>query len=446
MDRRRFLQLAGLAGLAVAAPVGLSSVARADVARYEGPYWIMVDAGGGWDPTMLCDPKGGTADDRDSVNQTFTKGEIGRAGNIAYAPVSLTIDDVEVFSCKRFFDAHKDRLLVINGVDTTTNSHDSGTRTVWSGRLTEGYPSFGALAAGVVYADNPLAMAFLSGGGYDATAGVVSLTRTNGIDAAQKLAYPNVIDPGDSDSDRYNSNETSGRILAAEQARLQAMRKRARFSRDRDAMSSLFLARSSNDGMVRLAEQLGKSTLIDLDDVPDLAGVGNLGDLESLMRQAQLALIAFQAGVAVSANLSIGGFDTHDDHDDRQGRQLMKLLRGLDYLYTQIDALGLKDKVYVVVGSDFGRTPYYNSGDGKDHWNITSMLASGPGIAGNRVIGSTDDGYRPGTFSTSLQPDPNGIRIETPTIHKALRKLAGIDKSKVATQFPLPGPELPLFG
>jgi hypothetical protein len=148
----------------------------------------------------------------------------------------------------------------------------------------------------------------------------------------------------------------------------------------------------------------------------------------------------------VSANLSIGGFDTHSDHDNQHARSLTILLRGIDYLLNQAKGMGLDGKVVVVVGSDFGRTPYYNQGNGKDHWNVTSMMFAGPGIAGNRVIGATDDGFKPLTVNPStLALDPAGVRIDTGSVHLALRKLAKIDAEAVVQRYPLKGSALPLF-
>ncbi len=46
-----------------------------------------------------------------------------------------------------FFTKYASRLLVLNGVDMATNNHDAGARATWSGRLPEGFPSFGALVA-----------------------------------------------------------------------------------------------------------------------------------------------------------------------------------------------------------------------------------------------------------------------------------------------------------
>ena len=45
MDRRRFMQIAGIAGLSVVAPIGLRE-GSAGSAKYAGPFWIMLNAGG----------------------------------------------------------------------------------------------------------------------------------------------------------------------------------------------------------------------------------------------------------------------------------------------------------------------------------------------------------------------------------------------------------------
>lgn len=448
MDRRRFLQIAGLAGLAVMAPVGMRKVTAAPQ-RYTGPFWIMVNAGGGWDPTMLCDPKGGTAGDKSTVNQSFDPSQIKKAGNLSYAPTELIIDNISVGSCETFFSKHHKRLMVLNGVDTTTNNHDAGSRTTWSGQLSEGHPAFAAMVAANAIKDQPMPMAFLSSGGYDATGGLVPLTRVGSTGAIQRLAYTNVIDPSKSTPEYYHSPETASRIAAAQAARLQAMKASQTLPTLGTAMSSLFLARQSDEGLSLIGEELKKLQIVKLDQFPDLAQVGNknaIGSLQSLMQQAQIAMVAFKSGVAASANLNIGGFDTHDDHDNRQGSRLMQLIRGLDYLFDQIDAMGLTDQTYVIVGSDFGRTPSYNQGNGKDHWNITSMLFSGPQIPGDRVVGSTTPDFKANKVSaSSLKEDPAGIRIETNHIHRALRKLAGLQGSEFDKQFPLPGADLPLF-
>jgi uncharacterized protein (DUF1501 family) len=448
MNRRRFLQVAGLAGLAVMAPFATRD-GRASSTKYKGPFWIMVNAGGGWDPTMLCDPKGGTdPEDAKQVNHSYAPGDKGKAGNIEFAPTTWAQNDVTLMTAADFFGAHYKRLLVLNGVDTSTNNHDAGVRTTWSGQLPEGYPAFAALAAAIVSQAQPVPLAFLSNGGYDATAGVVSLTRIGGTDALQRLAFTNDINPGDANLRRYHTQTTAARIAAAQEARLRTAQAKQRLPAIASAMGSLYLARQSDVGLASLGEALNATPLVNFpDDFPEVAGIGGIGELEGLLRQAQIALLSFQSGVAVSANLAMGGFDTHDDSDDRQSRQMMILCFMLDYLFKQIDAMGLTDQVYVVVGSDFGRTPFYNSNRGKDHWNITSMLLAGPKIPGNKVIGSTDAAYAPVLLDPkTLQPSASGVRIEPKHVHLALRKLISMDASPYAHQFGLPGDPLPLFG
>jgi uncharacterized protein (DUF1501 family) len=445
MDRRRFLKVAGIAGLSLMAPVAAREV-RAGTNKYAGPFYIMLNAAGGYDATMLCDPKGGTAGDAMSVDQAYTASSIGKAGNLSYAPISYSSNGTLVYSAQAFFQAHYARLLVANGVDTQTNNHDAGTRTTWSGQLVEGYPSFAAMAAAAAIEAQPLPLPYVSNGGYDATAGLLSLTRVGSPGALEKLAFPNQITPGMTSAGTYHSNNTAARIQAVQAARTRALQAQQSLPQVASSMGSLYLARGSQDGLSALGTALTGVNLVTASQFPDIANVGGLDDLTNLLQQVQLALICFKTGVAVSANLNYGGFDTHSNNDAQQERQLMILLRGLDYLFTQLDAMGLADQTYIVVGSDFSRTPYYNAGNGKDHWNITSMMFAGPKIPGNKVIGGTDDTFISiNVDPNTLQPSMSGERITTITVHQALRKLAGLSGGPLDQQFPLVGDEMPLF-
>ena len=445
MDRRRFLKVAGIAGLSLMAPVAAREV-RAGSNKYTGPFWIMLNASGGWDATMLCDPKGGAMGSAMSVDQAYTAASIGKAGNLSYAPISYSSGGTVVYSAQTFFEAHHARLLVANGVDTQTNNHDAGTRTTWSGQLLEGYPSFAAMAAAAATVAQPLPLPYVSNGGYDATAGLLSLTRVGSPGALENIAFPNQISPGTAMPGQYHTANTAARIQAVQAARTRALQARQSLPTVAGSLGSLYMARAAQDGLVALGDALTGVQLVTTASFPDIAGVNGLNDLTNLLQQVQLALICFKTGVAVSANLNYGGFDTHSNNDAQQERQLMLLLRGLDYQFTQIDAMGLTNQVYVVVGSDFSRTPYYNAGNGKDHWNITSMMFSGPKIPADKVIGGTDGTFISTTVDpTTLQPSATGQRITTITVHQALRQLAGLAGGPLDTQFPLVGTQMPLF-
>jgi len=180
LDRRDFLKLAGAAGLAVTTLPGLPGHAQAQ-SDPGGPYWVFVHAGGGWDPTLLCDPKGRASEEAPDPLNTYAIGDIGTAGNIRYAPGGFN---------QAFFDRHHRRTLVVNGVDTQTNNHDAGVRHTFSGKLAAGHPALAALIAGEAR-DQP--MAFISNGGYDVTGGLVAPTRVGNMGAVSLIAWPNSI-------------------------------------------------------------------------------------------------------------------------------------------------------------------------------------------------------------------------------------------------------------
>lgn len=469
MNRRDVLKLLSLAGLATIGPVGASVVSAAEP-KYKGPYWIMLNAGGGWDPTMVCDPKGGKLNPEgeftaESVNH-FEEGEITPVGPFKAPPTNWEQDFggtlVELYSSKRFLEDHQSRLMVINGVDTQTNNHDVGNRVTWSGRPDDGQPALAALIAGFGSQDKDLPLAFMSSGGYDNTGGVVALARSEAnLRVVQRVAYPNVINvenignPDDPET-QFFSNETASRIQAAQSERLTEMQARQTLPVFKTGMGSLLLAREGSGSLAALAEELQNVTGVTVPSAfPDEFGGLDQnafgGDFRGLLQQAQLALHAFHAGVAVAANLNIGGFDTHGNHDNDQARQLMKILKGFDYIWKLAKELGLDGNLYVVVGSDFGRTPTYNEGDGKDHWNTTSMLFAGPGIPGGRLVGATDAGFRPMRVNpkdvNQVLPDDDesGVRIQLHHIHRELRRVAGISGSKYDTEWGLPGDPIKLF-
>ena len=139
----------------------------------------------------------------------------------------------------------------------------------------------------------------------------------------------------------------------------------------------------------------------------------NLHRKERLSQQADIALASFKAGVCVSANLSIGQFDSHNNNDPDQMKLIPELLAGIDYLVTRAEELQIRDKLVVIMQSEMGRTPTYNKGNGKDHWSVGSIMFMGPGIQGNRVVGATDEKqFLIPINSKTLETDADeGIRV-----------------------------------
>lgn len=427
MNRRQFLKKVSALSLAGALPASLIKPAFGDTPER---FLITVSATGGWDPTSLMDPKGNAprADGLGPVNN-FSASAIKTAGNLVYAPYAELVAPPEPDAAgdfDNFFNKHSSRLLVINGIDTQTNGHDSGRRFVWSGQLQEGYPSVAALAA-APYAEQP--MAFISNGGYDYTASLVAPVRTAEVSTFSQLAYPNSQFPNDPELQglSFFSNSAYSHVQAARQARLERLRSNATLPKRQQQMDQLATARNTDAGLETLLGYL-----------PEEVSDGLFG-------QAEVALAAFASGLAVSASLNLSGFDTHGDHDQDHSDALVELLAGIDHLWEQIELRGLQDKVTVVIGSDFGRTPFYNEGDGKDHWNITSIMAMGAGISGNRVIGATDENFEALKLNPStLEPHSDGIIVTPQHVHRALRNFIGV-QSELDNLFPINVESLDLF-
>lgn len=399
------------AGVSLSVPLFTQTHA---VASSEQRYWVSVNASGGWDPTLFIDPKGDRprADGRGPVN-SYSQDAIVMAGNIPVAGgYPEDVEQPEADSpghLANFFARHHERLLVINGIDTQTNNHDAGSRYTWSGKIESGYPSFTAMVAADAAPGEPLS--FISNGGYDYTASLVAPARVGKDDVFRQLAFPNAGRPDASPEERhpYFMDELYGEIEAARMARLRRLRERETLPLRQRQLQELFLARSGENNLHRLVDALPESPS------------------SGLRGQAEIAVAAFASGVAISANLSLGGFDTHGNHDQNHYRQVTELLSGIDHLWEQVELHGLQDRVTVIVGSDFGRTPFYNSNRGKDHWNVTSMMAMGAGVVGNRVIGATDAQVEALPINPdSLEVDPGGVILTPEHIHVALRQLAGV--------------------
>jgi hypothetical protein len=160
---------------------------------------------------------------------------------------------------------------------------------------------------------------------------------------------------------------------------------------------------------------------------------------ERLAQQAEVALASFKAGVCVSANLSIGQFDSHSNNDRDQMKLIPEFLAGIAHVLRRAEELQLRDKLVVIIQSEMGRTPTYNKGEGKDHWSVGSVMFIGPGIKGDRVIGATDEKQ----FTVPIDPKSlaidkeKGIRPRPEHIHEALRQYAGISDHAFSKKFPL---------
>lgn len=309
---------------------------------------------------------------------------------------------------------------MLNGLDYSVNNHSPGQRYMATGKLDSlAYPTFAALVAACRGPACPLS--FLTFGNYSATPGnIVAMSRVPYLPSLQRIANADSIE-GNLKSP-YHDDFALSRIeeaLAAEHASRPLL---PRLPREERGENMLYAAQVNSKAMERITPHIPK-------DIPK----------ERLSPPAEIALASFKAGVCVSANLSIGQFDSHANNDKDQMKLIPELLAGIAYVIRRAEQLGLREKLVVIMQSEMGRTPTYNAGNGKDHWSIGSIMFLGPGIKGNRVIGATDDRqFHVPLDPQKLMPDrESGIRVRPEHIHEALREFAGIADHPLSRKFPL---------
>src|SRR5262245_48066119 len=86
--RRDFLKYCGLAGLGLALPhwpAEILAEAKSNES-YPGPYYVVLNASGGWDTTYLMDPKG-----INEINRLYKEEEILTHGAHKFAPTAKHI-------------------------------------------------------------------------------------------------------------------------------------------------------------------------------------------------------------------------------------------------------------------------------------------------------------------------------------------------------------------
>ena len=316
-------------------------------------------------------------------------------------------------------------MLVINGVDAQTNSHTVGIVHNWSGRNSEGYPTTTALLAAHYAPELPVP--YLSFGGFSATAGLTRFTRIDDANLLRDIANPATQMFSEMDWAEIASfrNATAQRLEAAPNLLPGDVRHRG-----------FYRSAFATEGLKAYADAIPSGDELEQDEMHD--GEDRIF-YSSLRRQAQLAVLAFKTGVAVSADLWLGGFDTHAYHDPDHEWLMGNLTGSVDFLWEYAEEHGVANRMVVVMGSDFGRTNFYNSAEGKDHWPIGSFIVMEKNQRWTgRAVGETDGLH----FAQRVNPrtlrrdDRNGTIIYPKHVHKALRRYFGIEHSPGTQRFP----------
>ena len=419
MNRRHFIQkltlAAGWGSLGLVAPAPLFAQSN-----YTGKLLFNLQLDGGMDVTSFCDPKMNQPGE-DEINIWARTQDIKTAGNINYAPFATN---------SSLFDKHHQNMLVINGVDAQTNSHSVGVVHNWSGRNSDGYPSLTALHAATKAPDLPLS--YLNFGGFGNTEDLVRSSRVSDIRQIQNILFPN--NQQWNPAMAYHRTSDFQRVKALQLKAAQDLAAKGNIPAGQKKSRRFFAeALAQADGLSAFANSLpGEDQLQQQKELSQKYR-------STLHQQMQISLLAMKSGVTVAADLFESGFDTHEDHEQDHNILLTNVNDAIDYFWTYAEELGLADRVMLVIGSDFGRTPNYNSGAGKDHWPIGSYIVMERNAPyTNRVFGETDGGHNsyPINLNTGKQDYANGATIHPKHVHLALRKYLGLHNNSISSSYP----------
>jgi uncharacterized protein (DUF1501 family) len=399
---------------------------------YEGKCLVSLQLEGGADVTQFCDPKTNTPGEK-KINNWADLGEPRQTGNIVYAPVANN---------QWLFDRYGLDTLIVNGVDAQTNSHNTGQLFNATGSNSEGKPSLTALHAAMNAPEEALSYSVF--GGVSRTAGLTNYSLFDNVNQLRTLADPRKSQRQEFEGKRRKVEfDFVDAIHTAEALDPQgdasmSPRRKASLERFRNA-------RATRPDLAALTEVFpGAEAIAQQENFT----VGDSRIWSTLKNQMQGALLIFKAGLGASADLSLASFDTHDNHDAQHEVLYTHLADALGFFWDYAEELGIADRILLVIGSDFGRTNFYNDGEGKDHWPVGSYIIMERNAPwGNRVVGLTDELHFAKRINPStLREDRNGILITPAHVHKALQEYLGLDLFAEDMGLALRGVEsMPLF-
>ena len=330
-----------------------------------------------------------------------------QVGNIMRSPWEAKPRGQSGIVCTDMFPrlaAMVDDLAIVRSMTTKVNEHAQGNYVFHTGFPFMGHPSAGAWASyGLGSAnDNLPGFIVLQSGGGGIPHGGVGLFSSGFLPAEHQASILNVdgaealpnIRPGESDD---------------------AQRKRLAFIRTLDLPFSKQTADAQVEAAIRNYEtayrmQTAVPELTDLrgetDATKKLYGIDSPDKLTAgYGKQCLVARRLVERGVRFvelsCLNASIGAgnaanpWDQHGDLAKGHGTMARQVDQPLAGLITDLKSRGLWESTLILWAGEFGRTPFSQGGDGRDH-NPTgfSVWMAGGGVKGGTVLGATDDlGY-----------------------------------------------------
>ena len=461
-SRRRFLEIAGLAGGTVALKSFLGGGSA--LASTQDPQLLLFCYfSGGWDQLLALDPRPNN-DPKYSEAQAYAPGGSGifpaydqvvdptgvqavlaatggkgiqQKGKIGFGPAIP----------KSLLDHYLD-LCVVRGLSMDTLTHEVGRRYFLTGKFPRGLAPNGSSMTTVV--------ADLEG----AAALIPNLAISTESYNEGRPAYASPIRVNSAD-DVLNVLKPLGTALDPDSdAALEAFEQSAdtceQHAYNGGGLIDLFKASREKARSITnsTASALFKFSITapppEVQPLFDAMQITTYADLSGPKGKAAIAAQALKNGIsqAVSVQLS-SGLDDHFDWGDSHGTTLRTSFDALGLLISYLKAAQYKDTTdnvwqhtTLVVFSEFARGPLLNGRNGRDHHLASSCLVAGPGIKGNTVIGATQEPnmavskVRLSDGVAVSDDDAAGVILRPADIHATVLDSMGLSYDHIANQSP----------
>jgi hypothetical protein len=401
MNRRQFLTTTGAALGAQLLPAGAQPVGPA-LLKGKAQHVISLWLGGGVSQVDTFDPK--------RVGDPKAK----RAGSF-YESVSTAVSGVRVSEHLSKIAPLMDRMTILRTVNhNVVDEHAAAVNRMHTGRAVSGtvvYPSLGSIIAHEKGAATESAPPYV-------VIGYPSATRGPGFLGA-KAGYLYLTETGRGPAGLSFPNGLGSERAVRREAYLASLQKSGQGSPDArladyDAAieQSLRLSGPEFNRVFRLEEERA--------DLRNEYG-GEFGQRCLLARRLVERGVRF---IEVSHNLNFingAGWDIHNSGILKQHELIRELDSALAALVRDLESRNLLDKTLIMVSSEFGRPPEFDSGGGRGHQGKAfSCLLAGGGLQHRGAYGETDE------LSKTVVSDPVSVPDMFATVHAAL----GIDYTR----------------
>jgi hypothetical protein len=401
MNRRQFITTTGAALGAPWLPLGAEQVGPA-LFRGKAQHVISLWLGGGLSQIDTFDPKG--------LGDPKAK----RAGSF-YESISTAVQGVRVCEHLPKTAPLLDRMTILRTVNhNVVDEHAAAVNRMHTGRSVSGtviYPSLGSIIAHERGAAAESAPPYV-------VVGYPSATRGPGFLGA-KAGYLYLTETGRGPAGLSLPSGLGNERAARRESYLAALQKSGQGSGDTrladyDAAieQSLRLSGPEFNRVFRLEEERA--------DLRNEYG-GEFGQRCLLARRLVERGVRF---IEVSHNLNFingAGWDIHNSGILKQHELIRELDSALATLVRDLEERNLLDKTIVMVSSEFGRPPEFDSGGGRGHQGKAfSCVLAGGGLRHCGAYGETDE------LSKKVVADPVSVPDMFATIHAAL----GIDYTR----------------